>query len=181
MRISPEGVYSLDYLQEIVDNSKCGLLITGGEPTVNNHFDDTLKLLNFLKYPFANVETNGLALEKLIERVNLDVFGKVKFIYSPKIFNELDYEKAAYLTPRIIECKSLYLKIVYEPDNQYLTRFIEEISSVYNHPDFRQRIYLMPQGTTRKELLKNAGIVFDACEKYRFNFSSREHIIYGFI
>jgi hypothetical protein len=39
----------------------------------------------------------------------------------------------------------------------------------------------MPKGTNRADLIKNAGPVFDACEKYNFNFSSRDHIIFGFV
>jgi hypothetical protein len=43
------------------------------------------------------------------------------------------------------------------------------------------RIWLMPEGTTRSELIKKAEKVFDVCEKYGFSFSSRDHIIYGFV
>jgi len=45
----------------------------------------------------------------------------------------------------------------------------------------RQRVWLMPKGTTRSDLITNAGPVFDACEKYNFNFSSRSHIMFGFV
>ena len=44
-----------------------------------------------------------------------------------------------------------------------------------------QRVWLMPMGTNRADLIKNAGPVFDVCEKYNLNFSSRSHIIFGFV
>ena len=39
----------------------------------------------------------------------------------------------------------------------------------------------MPEGKTREELINNSPKVFDVAEKYKTNFSSRDHIIYGFI
>jgi hypothetical protein len=39
----------------------------------------------------------------------------------------------------------------------------------------------MPEGVTRKDLIKNAPDVFDVCEKYNLSFSSRNHMIFGFI
>jgi len=40
---------------------------------------------------------------------------------------------------------------------------------------------MMPEGVTRPDLIKNAEKVFDMCEKYKLNFSSRSHILYGFV
>ena len=45
----------------------------------------------------------------------------------------------------------------------------------------QQRVWLMPEGATKEELLHNAPDTLDACEKYLMNFSSRQHVIYGFI
>ena len=44
-----------------------------------------------------------------------------------------------------------------------------------------EKVWIMPEGTTREKLIENAPKVFDICEKYNFNFSSRTHILYGFI
>jgi len=44
-----------------------------------------------------------------------------------------------------------------------------------------QRVWLMPMGTNRADLIRNSCSVFDACEKYDLNFSSRDHIIFGFV
>jgi hypothetical protein len=59
----------------------------------------------------------------------------------------------------------------------FLNHIVEEAPSLVK----RQRVWLMPKGTTRVDLIRNAGPVFDACEKYNFNFSSRSHIIFGFV
>jgi len=58
---------------------------------------------------------------------------------------------------------------------EWMSIFIGENISNFN------KVWLMPEGTTRESLMNNAGTVFDICEKYRFNFSSRSHIIFGFV
>ena len=70
MRISMEAPYKLSDLQKRIKKSYSGLLITGGEPTVERHFDETVILLNELTYPIANVESNGYKLYDLVMAVN---------------------------------------------------------------------------------------------------------------
>jgi len=60
-------------------------------------------------------------------------------------------------------------------------RFLNFIQEEMKDLIENQKIWLMPKGTNRADLIKNAGPVFDACEKYNFNFSSRDHIIFGFV
>jgi organic radical activating enzyme len=180
MRITPEAEYKLSDLQQIVDETYCGLLITGGEPTFNNHFDDTLTLLNRMNYPFANVESNGLALKRLMAETSKDVLEKVKFIYSPKIFNQADLEEAMMKTDELVWSPQVYIKVVYD-GNEFVEKYLNFIHKTSFSSDVFQRVYLMPEGKTREELLENAATVFDLCERYRVNFSSRDHIIYGFI
>lgn len=176
MRVLEEAEYELKQLQEIVDKHKCGLLITGGEPTVKKHFMDTVQLLNCIAYPFANVETNGHDLLKLTEQIDLSKNPFIKYIFSPKFFSEQDLTDAMQETEKLEKISNVYIKIVY--DNSVFTRkYIEWIAG----RDLNQRVYIMPEGATQAVLLSNAPSVFDACEKYRFNFTSRDHIIFGFI
>ena len=177
MRISIEGEYDIDNIQELINKNHSGILVTGGEPTYGTNFAQTIMLLNELDYPVANVETNGHNLEKLISKCiprNLDV----KFIYSPKIFNSEDLDLAINKSGRLFNEQKVYFKVVIDNSQLHLiNRYLEYLSNEKVH----QKVYLMPEGTTRKKLIENSGYVFDLCEEYRFNFSTRSHIMFGFI
>jgi len=174
MRISQEGIYNLSDIQKTIDKHKCGILVTGGEPTIPKHFDECLLLLNELNYPIANVETNGYDLLNLIPRVKKPKM--INYSYSPKIFNEADLENEMNITKKLIRYPNVYVKVVYE-NREDVLYYLDWLSKL----NINQRVYLMIEGITRVDLIKNSGAVFDACEKYNFNFSSRDHIIYGFI
>jgi len=174
MRIQQEAEFSLGPLQDIINEQKLGLLITGGEPTFQKHIDDSLKLLNYLNYPLANVESNGYHLIDLINQVTPDK--KVKYIYSPKIFNENDLLKEMDVTKKLRDIKNLYIKIVFE-NNDLIRHYLGFLSNL----DINNKVYLMPEGIDRETLIRNSPEVFDMTEKYKFNFSSRIHLIYGFI
>jgi len=77
--------------------------------------------------------------------------------------------------------QNVFVKLVFEPNNNHLSSFIEYLLKEMQDLIKDQRIWLMPEGTNRADLIKNSAAVFDACEKYNFNFSSRSHIIFGFI
>ena len=177
MRISAEAPHMLSDIQETVYERRAGLLITGGEPTVPKHIDETAMLLNELNYPIANVESNGFQLEKLIEMI--DPSKNVRFIYSPKMFSNNDLENVIAETLKLLPYENVYLKVVWD-ESQLVMDYIEWLK---DHIDINDatKVWLMPEGTTRTDLIRNAERVFDACEKYKFNFSSRSHIIFGFV
>lgn len=178
MRISAEAPHQLSDIQKTIHEKNAGLLITGGEPTVNRHFDEMVMLLNELEYPVANVETNGFRLYDALNSV--DKQKPVKFIFSPKIFDQKDWEFARKTLDEIAPFKNVFIKIVYE-NTAYVHQFLDLINIYHSELKWDHRIWLMPEGTTRSELIKNAEKVFDVCEKYGFSFSSRNHIIYGFV
>ncbi|HUU87208.1 MAG TPA: 7-carboxy-7-deazaguanine synthase QueE [Candidatus Glassbacteria bacterium] len=178
MRISAEAPYKISDIQKILYEAKAGILITGGEPTVARHFDECVMLLNELSYPVANVESNGHALLQLVKTVKPNDF--IKYIYSPKIFNEKDLDLANELTENIVGFPNVHIKVVYE-DNPLVIKYLDRLHEHYENLAWQHRIWLMPEGTTRTDLIRNAGMVFDACERYKFNFSSRSHIIFGFV
>ena len=183
MRITAEASHTLKDIQESIYKNSAGVCITGGEPTVDRHFDECLTLLNDLKYPLANVETNGYRLEDLIKSVILSK--PVHYIFSPKIFSDNDYDFAIELVKKFIRNPNVFYKIVYE-NNIMMSDFLEEVNTILSLDSstqflHSQKVWMMPEGTTREDLIKNSGPVFDICEKYNFSFSSRNHIIYGFI
>jgi len=175
MRASNEATYSLRELQSIIDKRKAGVLVTGGEPTVGKHINDAITILNTLNYQVANVETNGYNLEELLSKVNQKK--PVKFIYSPKIFNKQDLDLALSKTELFISFPNVYFKIVYE-DRDLVESYLQSLSSLYKE---HYRVYIMPEGATKEKLIINAEKVFEVCERFKFNFSTRSHIIYGFI
>lgn len=174
MRISVESEYEIQTIQNVIDDKKCGLLITGGEPTFNLNYSGTLDLINNLNCKYYNIETNGYGLSKLIKEANPEK--KVKYILSPKLFTDKDLKYYIDLTKEVIGCKGVFIKVVAE-DRKLVHDYLQYVTSF----NINERIYLMPEGKTKEELLDHSGCVFDMCEKYKFNFSSREHIIYGFI
>ncbi len=181
MRISMEAPYKLKEIQETIIKTRSGLLITGGEPTIKKHFNDTLSLINDLNYPVANVESNGYRLSELIEKA--DPTKNVHYMYSPKIFNAKDRDLALSHSNLLLTAypDKVYIKIVYE-DRPEIHQYLEWMSIfIGNNISNFNKVWLMPEGTHRADLISNAGMVFDVCEKYRFNFSSRSHIIFGFV
>lgn len=184
MNISIESEYKIQDIQQKIDKTRSGILVTGGECTVNRHFDDTLTLLNDLNYPIANVESNGYKLFELAEKIKPEK--NVKLIYSPKIFSVQDLESEQNRTIKLLKLPNVYIKIVYsqtiiiETDliENYMQFLNESIKGIQN--EYR-RVWVMPEGTNRPDLIRNSEKVFDICEKYNFNFTSRNHIIFGFI
>ena len=183
MRISIESSYTLQNIQKNLLESRTGLLITGGEPTIKTHFNETLLLINNLEYPVANIESNGYNLLELIKETN--PAKNVHYIYSPKIFNNNDLNMAIKLTTKFLNKEynnKVFIKVVYEdrPEiNDFLSFLSTEINKRCNL--WFTKVWLMPEGTTLVDIVRNSQKVFDACEKFKFNFSSRQHIIFGFI
>lgn len=177
MRITCEAEYTLQTLQDKIDKDKCGVLITGGEPTAlvgNDNFSQTVLMLRMLVYPIANVETNGYQLVKLLPFVARD---NVKFIYSPKIFSNEDFKESVHLTKEVMLDPRVYIKVVCELRDYNIEEYFRFLSTLH----MNDRVYLMPEGTTRDQLVSNTPFVLDMAEKYKFNFSSRLHIMHEFV
>jgi len=180
MRNSTVGNYTLKDIQKSLDHSR-GLLITGGEPTLYNGY--IITMLDELKFEYVNIETNGYLLKDLLEetRGNFDNKNKVKFICSPKFNSESDVHE---FDTRILNDNRVYLKIVIDKNDKSIDNlnhiFLKTISKNKKLVG-NGRLYLMPQGTTPKELKENSETVFDLAEEYKCNISSRLHLIYNFI
>ena len=185
MRVSNEASYPLENIQEIITNQVLGVMCTGGEPTYDEYFDNTIDILTKLKYPYANVESNGYKLVELIEKFNISkkISNNVTFLYSPKFFDidELNNEicKSIKLIS-MMEHNDIRFKVVYDVKNELVKKYLDYLSENIK-TSINNNVYLMPQGKSREELIENSPAVFDACEYYKFNFSSREHLIFGFI
>lgn len=175
MRTSVEYEMSLMKIQETVDQEKCNILITGGEPTFGQNLSSTVDTINNIKCRLFNIETNGYELLNLIEKVNKNK--NVKYMLSPKLFSEEDMTFYIDLANKVKDIETVHIKLVYE-NREDVHKFLDYLQEI----DFpNNRIWLMPEGTSRESIMEHAPVVFDAAEKYKVNFSSREHIIYGFV
>lgn len=177
MRVSAEAPHLLSDIQKTIYEEKAGILVTGGEPTVERHFEEAQWLLNLLDYPIANVESNGYNLRELV----LDTAGSknVKFMYSPKIFTDTDLKEAMITSDTLLDFHSVYFKIVWEEG--FTDAFCQWLSTKVKGRSAEERVWLMPEGVTRPDIIRNSERVFDMAEKYKFNFSSRNHLIFGFV
>lgn len=177
MRVSAEAPHKLSDIQKTINERKAGILVTGGEPTVKKHFDEAVSILNNLKYPIANVESNGYNLYEFIGAV--EPTKPVKFMYSPKIFTDTDIAQAKETLNSIAGHHGVYVKVVWDgsdPVRAFLAWLATQDDLIEQH-----RVWVMPQGVTRAELIKNSEETFDICEAYRMCFSSRDHLIFGFV
>lgn len=177
MRVSAEAPYRLSDIQKTIDERKAGILVTGGEPTVPKHFDEAASLLNNLNYPVANVESNGFKLYEFIQEV--DPKKPVKFMYSPKIFKSDDFKLAKKTAEKIVGHHAVYIKVVWD-GNVHTKAFLAWLATQDDLLS-QHRVWVMPQGVTRAELIKNSEETFDICETFRMCFSSRSHLIFGFV
>jgi organic radical activating enzyme len=173
---SKEFLMTIQELQNLLDNFKVGLLISGGEPSLttenNDNFFQTILMLNSLKYHTANVESNGFKLIELIEKVNNS---NVNFMYSPKIFSENGLNEEIEKSKVLIKHPNVFFKIVF-PGDINVENYLKYISFL----GINDRIFLMPEGKTKDSILKSAKDTLKACKIYQVNFSSRDHIIYDF-
>jgi len=174
MRAEQELEMPLTKLQDILDQERTGLMITGGEPTFSNQLTQTIAMLNNLTYPVANVETNGLGLLELIKEV--DPGKNVHYSYSPKIFNDDDYEEALELSEKLASNSKVFMKLVFA-NEQILIDFLKAVVKVFPS----NRIYLMPNGKTKEQMFLRAQSVFDKAEEFKTNVSSRMHLVYDFV
>jgi organic radical activating enzyme len=175
MRNSIETQITLDEIQKIVNDEKCGIMITGGSPTFGENLQSSINIINNVDCKIFNLETNGYNLIGLIDKVDSDK--NIIYSLSPKLFSEEDYSFYIELIPKIIKNEKVYIKLVYE-ERDLVIRFLDYLQVIGFD---NQRIYLMPEGINREQILEHVSKVFDAAEKYKTNFSSREHIIYGFV
>ena len=174
MRAEQELEMPISKLQDILDEQRTGLMITGGEPTFSNQLKQTITMLNDLTYPVANVETNGLGLLDLIKDV--DPNKNVHYSYSPKVFNDEDYEEALELAEILSLNPKVYMKVVYA-NEQIVYDFLKAVVKVFPS----NRIYLMPNGKNKERMFANAKDVFDKAEEFKTNVSSRMHLVYDFV
>ncbi len=172
MKYFEEGEYKLENIQILIDAEHANLLLTGGEITYGKNLERSILLLNELKYPEAYVETNGYKLEELYQYVKNNK--NIYFIFSPKIFNDKDlFSDPTDIFMNLIG-RNLIIKILYDGTNPFVEKYLNKIIK------YRYSVYLQPMGSTKEDVIKNMKVVLEAADKYKFNISSRLHLIHDF-
>ncbi len=160
-----------DTIKRIKEYPPKHLVFTGGEPTLFQFA--LIEIIKQLPDYFIEVETNGTInlLKEFSKRVN-------QFNISPKLKSSNQWP--GYNNKRINEKALLTF-----PPEKSIFKFVinskNDISEIQQITEkFDIQIYLMPQGETRQQIVKNLPFVLDLCLKYNYGFSNRDHIIaYG--
>ena len=154
------------------------IVITGGEPLLQKNITiliDELAKLGF----FLSLETNGtLALPLNIDFVSISPKLKSSIPFNQKfesIHEKLRYNKNALLFWHINYSYQLKFVVNRNEDEQEILWILADLKI-----EDRTNIYLMPQGITPKELVKNSKKCIEIGRRNGWKYSPRVHIdIYG--
>lgn len=162
---------------EISKKHKCDrFTITGGEPLLQQR--EFLEVMNILSvdYKFQyDFETNGTILpaKELLESEN------VYFNCSPKLANSNNEKKIRY-KKEVLEVlnsipRSSFKFVVDQPKD------LEEIQEIQREVGIlNEKIYLMPQGVTKKGIADKEEWLAEICKDSGYNLTTRLHVlVYG--
>ncbi len=151
-----------------VKKEEKNLIITGGEPLLQKN--SLIELISLIKKHFTSIEieTNGT-----IRPDGLLKFGSF-FNVSPKLSNsgmEVEARLNKSLYSFAIYDKSIFKFVVEsEEDIKEVFKIIEKFSIK------KDKVYLMPKSSSRKELEEKAKTVLNLSLKYGLNYSDRLHL-----
>lgn len=165
-------------------------IISGGEPTLwgNNLADLSLGLL--VTGFHITIETNGTkyveiqSKQKGKDKKELDLTGNILFSISPKLESstpfgspyEKEHKKARInyiVLEALLKRYPSYLKfVIASPDD---LKEVQEIQKTLKLPP--NRIFLMPEGITRDQIVEHGPVINDLCIEYGYRYSPREHVI----
>lgn len=156
---------------QFINSSKINhIVFTGGEPTL--YQKQIIEIVECCSYSlFVELETNGtipITKEclKCVDQFNISV--KLKSSKQWIGFDKLRINNEALLS--FPSDKSTFKFVI----NSY--NDIDEIQKITSiNPNIR--VTLMPQGETRKDILKNISSTLELCMKYKYGFSNRDHIL----
>jgi len=192
MTTIPEKEYSLEDISKFLDKSN-GLMITGGEPTLDvksdgrefSNFESTILMLKYLNYNWADVETNGCNLMKLIKSTTDDEFeykiDGINISWSPKFITKDDYDINLYNARKAYNwfgtIRPILKIVISKEDNEY-KKFLYDVVTRGIIPG--SYIYLMPLGVTYDEINYSMDECLKVASELCCNISSRLQIIHKF-
>ena len=164
-----------DIIIKIMKYKSTNIIFTGGEPLIHQKFINKLifdiksTIPRFYKF---EVETNGTIAPESQTLQQIDFFNISIKLKSSNQINR-GYDKLRYNKDTINKFpinKSAFKFVI---TNQKDMCEIFKITKA--HKDIK--VYLMPQGTTRNEILNHNKEVVDMCIKNQWIYSPREHIM----
>ncbi len=169
--------YSIAKIVQTVQRWPCKfVVITGGEPMINPHLPELVQRLKAVGRPIS-IETAGIVF---IPDLACDLMS-----ISPKLSNSTpaEAELAALhedsrldiaVLRRLIDNYKYQLKFVVDSQDDLLEiqQSIEKIGNVDT-----DKVMLMPQATTRNELLAKSPMVAELCKRTGFAFGQRLQIL----
>lgn len=191
MSKAPISFVSLLDIQKKLNESR-NLMITGGEPTINkiigntvrSQYDNTLNMIKYLNYDFADIESNGSNITSLLDTIKTDLClneRNISISWSPKFVSKDDYQTNIRTLKCIFDYK-LYdhcvIKLVIGKELSDYRRFAYD--AIYNIGFNPNKVYLMPLGTTSKEIANSFKEVLNVSKDLNCNISTRLHIMYNF-
>ena len=147
------------------------IVITGGEPLLQQK--PLVKLTTHLSQIgfFIEVETNGTIspIGSLANTIN-------QWNVSPKLANSENDIRHGYslaVLNDFMAFEKSYLKFVLkDPDD------CNEVVNIVNRLGISpNRVYLMPEGTTREEISRKSAWITELCLLHGYNFTTRAHIL----
>ena len=159
-----------EILQKLENFTANNIVITGGEPLMQQEELISL-ILSFPKKFFIEIETNGtiLPLDELVSLID-------QWNVSPKTSNSNNLLEQC----EIVNCYNFFknnlktfFKFVIENESDILE--INELVKKYNID--KSKIILMPQATTKDDLVSKESLIQDLCEKNGFRYTSRLHVL----
>lgn len=168
--------YRKEYFQSFLT-----LVITGGEPLLyENEIIEVLDILEHegYSYDYVEIETNGTYFPetKLCEHIS-------QFNVSPKLKSAKAGDKELYYQPSILEDYTALARV--DKTTKVIFKFVigdgfdfEDMTKNYLPyiRNIRDNIWLMPQGSSRKELNDTYPFVANLAIQHGFNFSGRLHV-----
>lgn len=178
----PEQGYDFDIEKTLEVLSKTYLArvtITGGEPTI---YPDLPQICNkFVGDGYrVTIETNGTKFYSNMKQVFISASPKLSSSYAVQSQTMLKIHQVnnrfTESLRRWIKTNDYQLKFVINKDTD-----IDEIKNIIQKVNGNNRkVWLMPQGTTSKQIREKSEWIMEICKEYNYNFSQRLHImVYG--
>jgi len=167
-------MYTPNKLIENIKSYNTNLItITGGEPMLYQKFiEDFMRKLSVAGWKGeVEIETNGTIVPISYLYINCKFNISAKLKSSNQETKTYDERRINFDTLNTYPIQRSSYKFVYVDRED-----IYEIKTILANTKIKE-VYLMPQGTTRKEIVKNSQKVVDICIENNWNFSPREHII----
>jgi len=162
-------------LEKLVNSNIEHVVITGGEPTL---MDDLPKVAEefYRKGYFVTVETNGTKHYDNMPNAFISISPKLSNSYNQLSGNDymIHVRNNMYHIPSMEWMRTNDYQFKFVVNSPEDIAEIERVQTILRIPN--NKIYLMPQGVTNKQLRQKSVWIVDEAIKHGWNFTPRLHI-----